>query len=268
MNSMINQEEYENCFSSVMDINFAEVSKICSFSTKESLRDIVTNVDRLIEQRIMRSLEKSNFKIFGEEYIGDDRLPEGDFFWAIDPIDGTVNFLNDLHYYALSVGLCRFKVGSDLESEIGTVYLPKLNKVFYNLDRDKALCGGKKIFCKDSLLKDSLVTACFSGKKGEETLRSKQYQVFGLVNDSSRGCLRLGSAASQICFTAEGKFQATYGFGAKIWDVAGAFAIARASGCHVLSNVNSDHTVDFIVGGPTVVGELVKLFGEANLWRN
>jgi fructose-1,6-bisphosphatase/inositol monophosphatase family enzyme len=81
--------------------------------------------------------------------------------------------------------------------------------------------------------------------------------LFGIINDRSRGCLRLGSAGVSICYTAAGKLGATYGIAGKVWDVAAALAIARAAGCRILIAATPDPlAMSYVVGHGDVVGEI------------
>jgi fructose-1,6-bisphosphatase/inositol monophosphatase family enzyme len=60
----------------------------------------------------------------------------------------------------------------------------------------------------------------------------------------------------------------SYGFNVKIWDVAGALAIAKASGCKVLINKkNNSNTLDFIVGSNNAVKEILKESKKLGLWK-
>ncbi len=65
--------------------------------------DFVTDADREVEVTLRRLLGKAfpDCDVLGEEYGG---TPEGRF-WAIDPIDGTSNFLSGLPFWTISLGL-------------------------------------------------------------------------------------------------------------------------------------------------------------------
>jgi myo-inositol-1(or 4)-monophosphatase len=92
--------------------------------------------------------------------------------------------------------------------------------------------------------------------------------LFQSVNESTRGCLRTGSAALNICWAAAGKLQLAYGFGAKVWDVAGALAVAKAAGCTVLTLFQPNTLIlDYCVGSDEAVAHLTKLASSHGLWR-
>ena len=69
--------------------------------------DIVTDVDKASQQLIVGLIEEQfpEHQILGEEDPPDEEPPAKDFVWAIDPIDGTKNFVNGSPVHAVSVGL-------------------------------------------------------------------------------------------------------------------------------------------------------------------
>ena len=73
----------------------------------EAGRDLVTDVDRA-SQRLIGELLADEFP--GHMLLGEENAPENetaapDFVWAVDPIDGTINFVNGLPVYSVSVGV-------------------------------------------------------------------------------------------------------------------------------------------------------------------
>ena len=108
--------------------------------------------------------------------------------------------------------------------------------------------------------REALVAASFAS--GPEN-RARQYELFGEINDRTRGCLRLGSAAANICLAAANRLQAAYGLDAKLWDVAGALAVAIGAGCQVdVAPSRSGLGLDYIVGSSETVLTI------RDLWRS
>jgi myo-inositol-1(or 4)-monophosphatase len=74
--------------------------------TDEVWRDPVSEVDQRIEQvirdRIARRFPEHG--IIGEEFEG-ETVERRDTVWAIDPIDGTANFVNGFPLFAASIGV-------------------------------------------------------------------------------------------------------------------------------------------------------------------
>ena len=75
-------------------------------SEKSAPTDPVSEVDRAVEAMIRERLAErfSDHAILGEEQE-DAPLPDAEYLWAIDPVDGTTNFVNRYPLFAASVGV-------------------------------------------------------------------------------------------------------------------------------------------------------------------
>lgn len=223
---------------------------------KGNLRDIVTQTDIDISEALGEELRATGLPVISEENCN---LVEStpDVFWVIDPIDGTVNFANGLSHYAVSIGLVEHG-----EFKLGAVCAPALDELYFTLNSGRAMLNGKPFTHSHQSHQDALIAASFSTKASLPC-----YVLFQQVNESTRGCLRTGSAALNICWAATNKLQVAYGFQAKLWDVAGALAIARAAGCEmVVNHAPNTLTLDYCVGSQDAVRHVMKLAHENKLW--
>lgn len=231
-------------------------SATMAINNKGSLRDIVTQTDIDISDLLINKLGATGFFVISEEKY-DPAQSTPDVFWAVDPIDGTVNFAHGLPQYAVSVGLMTQNV-----FKLGVVCSPALNELYFTLNPERALLNGKPFAHEHRSSEDALIAASFSAKAP-----LPQYALFKQVNESTRGCLRTGSAALNICWAASGKLQAAYGFNAKLWDVAGALAIARAAGCEIIvRHIPNTLTLDYCAGSKNVVRHILGMAHENGLW--
>ena len=223
---------------------------------KSTKRDIVTQADLDISQVIARQLSAHGWAVISEEDQNSQVLPPA--YWVIDPIDGTVNFSNGLPQFAVSAGW--FDQG---HCQLGVVCAPALDELYFTLNPARAFLNGKPFSHVHRCFDEALVAASFSAKAS-----ASQYFFFQQVNENTRGCLRTGSAALNLCWTAAGKLQAAYGFNAKIWDVAGALAVARAAGCEIsLRHEPGAMTLDYCVGSREVVQQLLGMAQLQGLWE-
>jgi fructose-1,6-bisphosphatase/inositol monophosphatase family enzyme len=70
----------------------------------DSGRDIKLQLDTDTEKLIKDSLSsQSSFSILGEETGLSNDL--GEFYWVVDPLDGTSNFLRDIPISCVSIAL-------------------------------------------------------------------------------------------------------------------------------------------------------------------
>ncbi len=236
----------------------AHIAKI-----KQSPRDIVTDLDVLIEERIKQILRPSGYEIIGEEGYRNKKINIGNKrpIWFIDPIDGTTNLISSIPYYATSVGLV-----SEFRFVAGAVAIPSQKEIFFTIDSEGAFMNGVRLQVKSADLKNSLIAIGFSGSGYKPNLRNKEFECFGMLNDLSRGCLRLGSASTNICFVAAGRLQATYGIFNKIWDIAGALAIALQAGYHgYIEQLDNSVNISYAVGAPGVIEEIVEFLRKKRL---
>lgn len=228
-----------------------------SVQQKDSSRDIVTATDLRISELLMERLGATGLPVISEEADASAHA-KAPVAWVVDPIDGTVNFSHGLAPFAVSAGLVE-----QGEARLGVVCAPKLDEFYFTLNTEKALLNGRPFVHPHRGVGEALVAASFSARAS-----SAQYELFQAVNDSGRGCLRTGSAALNVCWAAAGKLQAAYGFAAKLWDVAGALAIARAAGCELRLHRHADGlTVDYIVGSREVVQHIAQLAHDKQLWN-
>jgi len=244
--------------SSAAEIIETQYKNMNGFRTKESPRDIVTELDIAIEHYLVKELSVSGYHIIGEETTSDEDL--GPYLdqpvWYLDPIDGTTNFISSVPFYAISAGL-----GVGFDFVVGTVILPALREIYFISDIGTSFVNGKLLWCDNANLKNSLLAMAFPTTAFDIHLRKKQYEIFGYLNDHSRGCLRTGSAAINICYAASGRIQAAVGFANKIWDIAGGLAIARGAHCKIyLEWIKGSNRFNYIVGSDGVTQEIAEYF--------
>lgn len=92
---------------------------------------VVTEVD-LLSQKIILDHIVPTCKIYdlgmlAEESVDDGSRFEKDYFWCIDPLDGTLSFINSQPGYAVSIAL----VSREGRSLIGVVYDPFTQTLYY-----------------------------------------------------------------------------------------------------------------------------------------
>jgi len=182
-----------------------------------SFRDPVSEVDRKVEVLIRTRLSERFplHDILGEEMT--DRPGKGhDVVWAIDPIDGTSNFINGFPLFCGSVGV---------------------------LHRGEPVVGA--LWCSTShALRPGVYHARRGGPlrfDGQPVLRTPNPAVHrrlgGDPSSSTRGVpwdiRKTGSAAIECAFVAAGLLQVTRFAQPNIWDVAGGIVLARAAGSDV-----------------------------------
>lgn len=91
---------------------------------------VVTEVDERSEELILRilapSIEHYDLAALTEETEDDKQRLEKDYFWCIDPLDGTLPFTQGIPGYSVSIALVR----QDGQPVIGVVFDPVLKKLY------------------------------------------------------------------------------------------------------------------------------------------
>lgn len=69
------------------------------------LTEVDLKCDALIRDGLTPSVERFNMALLTEETEDDGRRLEKDYFWCVDPMDGTLAFTRGQHGYAVSISL-------------------------------------------------------------------------------------------------------------------------------------------------------------------
>ncbi|MEH0154962.1 inositol monophosphatase family protein [Limibacter armeniacum] len=109
-----------------------EQLKVERKTTGESLAaQVVTEVDRLSQELILQVLhptcEQYDLALLTEESEDNLSRLEKDFFWCIDPLDGTLPFTESVAGYSVSIALVS-KEGTPM---IGVIYDPNSQTLFH-----------------------------------------------------------------------------------------------------------------------------------------
>ncbi|MBN1764722.1 MAG: inositol monophosphatase [Sedimentisphaerales bacterium] len=148
-----------------------------------------------------------------------------DFWWVIDPIDGTRNYAHGGAQYVVSIGI--IKNGTPI---LGVIYDPNTNYLYYGKSGKNAFIVGMppdinkatKITCLNETLNENSQLA-FSGTVTRWL--PKSFSI--LMNDFV--CMNLGSAALHYAYVASGIYSAAYSCNIKLWDIAAGAAICLAA---------------------------------------
>ena len=189
----------------------------------------VTVVDRDAETAIRRSIAAHfpDDSVLGEEE-GGPAWDQGRV-WIIDPLDGTVNFVNGIPHVAVSVGLWH-----DGRPQVGVVTDVARDEEFVAVAGEGASMNGDPIRVSDTAtLDNSLVATGFPYDRRQQA--AAYLRVVEAVMLRSRGTRRIGAAALDLAWVACGRFDAYWEHGGqhgvKPWDLAaGVLLVTEAGG--------------------------------------
>ncbi|MEO6219192.1 MAG: inositol monophosphatase family protein [Ginsengibacter sp.] len=195
-----------------------------TISNKEGINNLVTEADHAADKAILEVIHKEfpQHGIISEESM--EKVSESEYKWIIDPIDGTVNFANGIPICCVSIGLEHN--GTML---MGAVYNPIMNEFFFAEKSKGATLNDKKITVSDKteVLRSCLVTG-FPYTYLDQP--NGPIQVFERLIRKGVPVRRLGSAATDLCWVAAGRFDGFYEHQLNAWDSAAGFLIVEEAG--------------------------------------
>ncbi len=190
-------------------------------------RNLVTEIDLAVERHVADAISKRfpDHGILAEE--GAAKEGTSGVRWIIDPLDGTTNYVHHHPFHCVSIG-----VEDEEGPVVGVIYAPKLNE-FYTCRRGQgATMNGNAIHVSEETeLKRSLLASGFAYGKGEpEDRNMKNWEA---LSATSRGLRRCGSAALDLAYVANGRYDGFWELGLNPWDVAAGALLVIEAGGHV-----------------------------------
>ncbi len=200
----------------------------------KNIRDLVTEVDVLSEENIKEKIIKAfpDHIVNAEESSAKEKVPEkAKCVWHIDPLDGTVNYSQGIPFCAVSIA---FEENSEVV--VGVVFNPFSEELYFASKGNGACLNGQKIsVSKKAKMRDGVYVAAFSSAASKG--KKKEYDVFGRMNDATRGVLRMGSAAMSLAYLASGKIDGFWAKNLFAWDLGAGLILVHEAGGKI-SNMN------------------------------
>jgi myo-inositol-1(or 4)-monophosphatase len=212
--------------------------------TDKGAGGIASEADEHSEKYILDSIKEKypkHYILSEEDYASSKKTcfteaMNEDLAWVIDPLDGTNNFVNGIPIYAVSIAVLH--KGMPI---VGVVYNPTSGECFLASEGEGAFLIDFRInpFKKYKLGtngNEKEMSECifspapiYDGSKNFE----QQLSVFRKNIVGARAVRRLGSAALELCYVANGNFDGYWEKNLKPWDVAAAGIVLKEANCEV-----------------------------------
>ncbi len=201
---------------------FGKVAK--SAIEDKGLNDLVSYVDKTAEQRLVEGLSlvfpKATF--ITEEGTTENKISE--YYWIIDPLDGTTNFLHGVPHFAISVALVH-----NNEPIVGIIQDVMRSESYFAVTQQGA-------FLNDTTIKVSQSKSILESVLGmgfpysqytsmDKVAKSLEYFLY-----NARGLRRMGAAALDLAYVAAGRLDGFYEVNLKAWDVAAGICLVKEAG--------------------------------------
>ena len=187
--------------------------------------DFVSSADKRTEKILIDELQKAHpdYGIVTEEsgIINKSNLKNR---WIIDPIDGTLNFLNGVPQFAISVG---YEEEGEIKS--GVIFNPIMNEMFCAERGNGAFLNNSRIRVSNKKkIKDSLVVT--GGPKGSSKIKDKIFSEYIKVSLNVSNVRKFGSAALDMAYVACGRIDGYWQRELNYWDIAAGLIILKEAG--------------------------------------
>lgn len=177
-------------------------------------------IETFLQERLRALLPGSLF--IGEESAG-GALTDAPT-WIVDPIDGTLNFMRQRGWSAVSVCLLRDKVPA-----VACVLNPYGDELFHAVRGEGAFCNDVPIHVSNLPLDQALVglgTSPYNAELAEATAQAAR-----LFLQEAGDLRRMGAAALDLADVACGRLEVMFEMRLSPWDVAaGALLVTEAGG--------------------------------------
>jgi myo-inositol-1(or 4)-monophosphatase len=212
------------------------VEQMCSdglaeIQRKSSAIDLVTEADLASEALLRAALQELYPQVgfWGEE---SNQRPETDYFWLVDPIDGTTNFANRIPLYAINVALCHGDsaiIGVTLQLPSGIIFWAKAGAGAYQRNPD----GSEKRLAVNDASELHRTVACtgFPYHRSESADNNSNEISYFIPRAQSMRCL--GSAALELAYVATGMLGVYWEGWLGPWDAAAGVLLIREAGGRV-----------------------------------
>ena len=190
--------------------------------------DFVSSADKRTEKILLEELQKAHpeYGIVTEE-TGIINKSNINNRWIIDPIDGTMNFLNGIPQFAISIAYEEEKI-----VKCGIIFNPITNEMFVAEKGCGAFLNNSRIrVSQKKRINDALIVT--GGPKKASSIKDKIFSEYVNVSKKVSNVRKFGSAALDMAYVACGRFDAYWQRELNYWDIAAGIVILKEAGGYV-----------------------------------
>jgi myo-inositol-1(or 4)-monophosphatase len=222
----------------------------------KAANDFVSQVDKEAENTIIRILKRAypDHSILAEE-SGEHIIPDSEYEWIIDPLDGTTNYLYGIPQYAVSIGLKH--QGRML---VGVVFDPLKEELFAAARGEGATLNNRRIRVTPRLSMESALLVTGIPYRPDQNL-DLYLETLRVLVPGTAGIRRPGSAALDLAYVAAGRYDGFWEFSLNQWDIAAGVLLVQEAGGIVgdLKGGNKHlESGDIIAASPKVFKEMAQ----------
>lgn len=219
--------------------------------------DFVSDVDRRAEEIIIGAIKHAypDHGILAEE--SGTSTTASEYTWVIDPLDGTLNFLQGVPHFAVSIAVMKGKI-----LEHGVIVDPIRNEEFVASRGHGAQLNGKRIRVSNrtKLVDCVLGTGIPPGSVGSRL--AEYIPTLEHMTGHARAIRRAGSAALDLAYVAAGRYDGFWEMGLSRWDIAAGIVLVREAGGFVSDLSGGEgywDSGDILAANPKLMRQIVQV---------
>lgn len=173
--------------------------------------------------------------------------------WIVDPLDGTINYLNGVPHYSISIA---FEGAST--RDVSVVYHVSSETMFAAVEGEGSFANGERISVSETdCVEDALVVTGFD----PTTMRAEDFERFRSFIERTQGVRRFGSAAAELAMVAAGQFDVFFERMLSVWDTAAGTHIVEEAGGEVtrIERLNGSNSEMVLASNEQIHRDLVAL---------
>ena len=202
---------------------------------------VVTEVDlqcqEIILQHLQPTIDKFDLGLLTEETEDSGARLIKDYFWCIDPLDGTLPFIEKTHGYSVSIAL----VSNAGKPEIGVIYDPKADKLYHAIANVGAFCNEDMWFLEAPKNVKKLTWTMDRSLLSDPRFEAmkKEMEAYASANGQELEIIKIGGGALNACWVLEKapscyfKLPKKAAGGGSLWDYSASACIHESIGAHV-----------------------------------
>lgn len=194
-------------------------------SSKSAPNDLVTNMDRSIEKFLIEKI-RTNYpghQIVSEEGFGDKPQTTAGVIWFVDPIDGTMNFVKQQRFFAISIG-----VYENGKGRAAFIYDVMNNEIFHCLSGEGAYRNDDKLDRLGNVaVRDALIDLSTAWIKPNKRIDQDVLTELVLKCGGTRS---YGAASLELAYVAAGLLHGYFTMRLSPWDYAAGLIIIQEVG--------------------------------------
>jgi len=212
---------------------------IADVESQKSITEIITKL------LVKKGIKESEIGFIGEEKLHVDSKRK--HLFVIDPLDGTVNFVNGFDFFSISIA---YFLNGILTA--GLVYQPT-NKRYYHATKGLgAFLNKEQLIMTYKPLKRCLLSGLISSRP---EIYANIFKIYQIIYPHVAGYRNLNSMAIDNCLLAENVFNIVVNGHTFIWDISASKIIIEESGGIMMDFKGSP--INFDLNHPTLAYDII-----------